>query len=557
MAELASSVVGIVGVVGVLGQIFDGCIKAYAFFTTASNLGRDSERLVCKIRIEEMRLLVWGREWGVIEGKLEAHLQKESEMGNERLRGLAVEILTELHRTITDFRKLKEKYGMREERVDGGEVGKVGMSGSASGGGNVAGRLRNELQLRAKWVIADKEKFTVLLRDLKDYNDGLEQLFPPGRLATLHRTWTNELLQSAHRDLGKLKTLEMAASTTYPQLNASASLKQLRINLDATPTAKFKQTYALKIQRTNLSVNTSSDGDLSRCHGSYQNSGGTGLEDVVVEWIQYDKEDIDARLNHIRRIDDLAKMIHSSSDRHPDLNTLDCLGYTDESSSSRYGLVYKAPHASSSNLNVLIQSNDMRTPDLGDRFKLAHTLAVALWSFHSLDWLHKNLCSSNILFFPSAFSASAKQATAISASIPDISAPFVLGFDASRPDGVDEMSVASKNSALADLHRHPHSLNGMSKKPYCKSFDIYSLGLILLEIGLWKVLQAYYKPHHSAERFRDKVVIQNLVPNLNSKTGRLYREVVERCLFAKDDLSDQEAGQLMEFVVGSLESLRV
>lgn len=154
MAELAGTVVGIVGVVGVLGQIFDGCIKAYAFFTSASNLGRDSERLVCKIRIEEMRLLVWGREWGVIEGKLEAHLQKESEMGNERLRGLAVEILTELHRTITDFRRLKERYGMREEKVEGGEMGKIGGSGS----GSAAGRLRNELQLRAKWVIADKEK---------------------------------------------------------------------------------------------------------------------------------------------------------------------------------------------------------------------------------------------------------------------------------------------------------------------------------------------------------------------------------------------------------------
>ena len=41
---------------------------------------------------------------------------------------------------------------MREERVEGNEVGKLGVSGSA------AGRLRNELQLRAKWVIADKEK---------------------------------------------------------------------------------------------------------------------------------------------------------------------------------------------------------------------------------------------------------------------------------------------------------------------------------------------------------------------------------------------------------------
>ena len=114
MAEVLGTALGLVGAVGVLGQIFDGCIKAYAFFTTASNLGRDSERLVCKIRIEEMRLVVWGREWGVIEGKLEAHLQAESKAGNERMGLLAKQILSELYNTITDFKKLQEKYGLQE-----------------------------------------------------------------------------------------------------------------------------------------------------------------------------------------------------------------------------------------------------------------------------------------------------------------------------------------------------------------------------------------------------------------------------------------------------------
>jgi serine/threonine protein kinase len=235
----------------------------------------------------------------------------------------------------------------------------------------------------------------------------------------------------------------------------------------------------------------------------------------------------------------------------------DCLGYTDDTTTNRYGLLYRAPESSSSSLNTLISSNGFRTPDLGDRFQLAHTLAVALWSLHSLDWLHKSFSSSNILFFPSAFSGSATKTTAVAASVPDISSPNLLGFDVSRPDGVGEMSVASKGNAASDLHRHPSSLNGMSRKPYCKSFDIYSLGLVLLEIGLWKVLQLYHKPHYTAERFRDKVVVQNLIPNLNSKTGRLYRDVVERCIFAREDLSGQEAGQLMEYVVGTLESLRV
>jgi serine/threonine protein kinase len=337
-------------------------------------------------------------------------------------------------------------------------------------------------------------------------------------------------------------------------LNGNASLKQLRLNLDAKPTAKFKPTVALKIPRTTISI---SDVDPRRSRAVYHNPSTAKVEDVLIEWVDYDKEDEDARFNHRRRVDDLARMIHSASDHHPDLHTVDCLGYTDDTATCRYGLIYKAPHPSCSTLHALILSNDLRTPDLGDRFRLAHTIAVALWSLHSLDWLHKSVSSSNILFFPSAFSASATQPTAVAASIPDLSSPYILGFDASRLDEMGELSVASKNPAAADLHRHPASLNGMSRKQYCKSFDIYSLGLVLVEIGLWKVLQTYHRPHYTAERFRDRVVVQNLVPNLGSKTGRLYREVVERCLFAREELDGQEAGHLLEYVVGSLESLRV
>ncbi|CAD6446648.1 dbeea0d6-1fc2-480d-83de-0d180f986e3f-CDS [Sclerotinia trifoliorum] len=562
MAEVLGTALSIVGAVGVLGQIFSGCITAYSLFTTASNLTRDSEKLICKIKIEEMRLLVWGREWGVLEGRFEEELKREEGIGNERMRGLAMEILSELYRTMTDFQKLRERYGVVEERsgrdeIEGRENGERGAEIEKGGFGLGKLSLRSELSKRVKWVIGDKEKFTVLLQDLKDYNDGLEQLFPPSRLATLHRTWTNELLQGAHRDLGKLKMLETASSGVYPALNVSANLKQLRINLDEKETKNFKPTYTLKIQRHALVVKNA---NMARIHGQYKNSSLVESQEIIVEWVEYDREDLDARLNHLRRIDDLARMIHSASDRHPDLHTIDCLGYTDDSTSSRYGLIYHSPSSasSSSTLNALITSSDFRTPDLGDRFKLAHTLSVALWSLHSLDWLHKNLCSSNILFFPSAYTKSpgiSKERD----NVPNISTPYLLGFDASRPDHMGEMSIASRNPTAADLHRHPLSLHSPScpRKQYCKSFDIYSLGLILLEIGLWKTLQMYHKPHYSAERFRDKIVVQNLVPGLGSKVGRGYKEVVERCLAVKEDLTGVEAGVLMEFVVGRLEGLRV
>jgi serine/threonine protein kinase len=551
MAEVLGTTLGLIGAVGVLGQIFDGCIKAYAIFTAANNLGRDSERLVCKIRIEEMRLAVWGREWGIVEGKLEAHLRAESKAGNERMAILAKQILSELYNTITDFKKLQEKYGIQEDLAS--PIGEKAAAQKKADPASVTSQLRNGLRLKARWVIADKEKFTILLKDLKDYNDGLEQLFPPSRLATVQRAWTIQLLQSTG-DLGELGLLENASNGVYPQLNASARLKQLRINLDSKPVAKFKPTVALKIPRGNLSI---SEIDSGRSQGTYQNPSSTSPEDVLIEWAEYDREDFDARFHQTRRVDDLARILHSAADRHPDLHTINCVGYTDDSASSRYGIVYRAPQASCSTLNALISSNDLRTPDLSDRFKLAHTLAVALWSLHSLDWLHKSFASSNILFFPSAFSTAATRDTSLAASVPDISSPYLLGFDTSRPDHMGEMSVAPKTCSATELHRHPNSLNGMSRKPYCRSYDIYSLGLVLLEIGLWKALQTYHKPHYSAQRFLERVVIQNLVPNLGSKTGRIYKDVVQRCLAAPEDLSVQQAGELLEDVVSSLEGLRV
>jgi Prion-inhibition and propagation len=85
---------------------------------------------------------------------------------------------------------LQDKYGLREESTSPSVEKKEVQKRTNAG---VGSRLGKELQLRAKWVIADKDKFELLLLDLKDYNDGLEKLFPPARLATLHRTWQNEV----------------------------------------------------------------------------------------------------------------------------------------------------------------------------------------------------------------------------------------------------------------------------------------------------------------------------------------------------------------------------
>ena len=574
---------GLIGAVGVIGQIFDGCIKAYRIFTTAANQGRDSERLVCKIRIEEARLQVWGREWGVIEGKLEANLAA-ADWGPPGLFSLAEAILTQLYSTIMDFNKLQDRYGLREAAP--GSVDKEAYNKSEDPRSSVAARLRDGLTLRARWVVVDKEKFEVLLEDLGFYNDRLERLFPPEKISTFQRTWRNELLDATQRNVQNLDLLENASSKRYPQLNALAKLKHLRINLDAQePSKKILSTSELKIPRWRLTF----DGAIesARIQGVYQRPTNT-LKDgqvaeevpVLIDFISYEQyQDIDARLHLYQRVDNLARMLHSASNRHPDLHTLDCLGYVDDTTASRYGIVHLLPESipkplTSPNflsLFTVIDDNSKRTPDLDARFRLAHSLAIALWSFHSLDWLHKAFYPSNILFFPS----SSAPATGSGSANRELSHPFVLGFDSSRPEHLSEMSAAAQPSLahLPDLYRHPDSL-GIWRQSYRKAFDIYSLGLVLLEIGLWTSIRGYWKSKYSPSVFKQKI-LSGMVPALGSKAGSRYRTVVEKCLRYGDDpgqsrenLKKEETeaakkretippNQAMEWVVTSLERLSV
>jgi hypothetical protein len=164
-------------VVGVLGQVFDGCIKAYSFFSTAASFDADSQKVVCKIRIEEMRLVVWGRAWGVAEGRLEKHLSQvdgdafgygsgdgSGGGGGSMMRNMAIEILTNLHATITDVQKLKGRYGLVENNDDGkkadGLVLETGVTNDAqpprkpSSDLRAVGERMKGMTIRARWVVA-------------------------------------------------------------------------------------------------------------------------------------------------------------------------------------------------------------------------------------------------------------------------------------------------------------------------------------------------------------------------------------------------------------------
>ncbi|RMZ78929.1 hypothetical protein DV737_g3716, partial [Chaetothyriales sp. CBS 132003] len=108
------------------------------------------------------------------------------------------------------------------------------------------------------------------------------------------------------------------------------------------------------------------------------------------------------------------------------------------------------------------------------RITLATSLAESLMYLHSVDWLHKGIQSDNILFFPS------------SSSSPLPPTPVLSGFDFSRPTSSDETTIKSQSRAQDDFYRHPSLLAGGRST---KQHDIYALGIVLVEIALWKPVE--------------------------------------------------------------------
>lgn len=276
----------------------------------------------------------------------------------------------------------------------------------------------------------------------------------------------------------------------------------------------------------------------------------------------------------------------SVPDRPHDFRILDCIGLFKDEQNSRYGVVYHLPRymqdlprrtrpedlghvCKPSSLTSLLDKYD-GILDLGVRFDLAKKLMYSIDVLHTCGWLHKNFRSSNIFFFP-ARSADIKS---FDSRLKDIGHPYIMGYGLSRPDDVpkpnqhDKIAVpaysrgiegkrvksVSRRHEVDDgndqkpgihIYQHPDKVAKPARR-FRHSYDIYSVGLVLLEVGLWQSLKGYEdREWADAYAFRD-FVLKRLVPDLWGQCGSIYGGVVKDCLTMSSDigLEDEEGRRL-------------
>ncbi|KAF6789643.1 hypothetical protein CSOJ01_14756 [Colletotrichum sojae] len=159
-----------------------------------------------------------------------------------------------------------------------------------------------------------------------------------------------------------------------------------------------------------------------------------------------------------------------------DLQTLPLKSYVDNPDGHHFVFSFGFPEGASDKVPVslwTILSEKSPAPSLPLRFHIALTISRAIAAFHADGWLHKEISSSSILFF---FDKDDRCMYL---------RPYLVNFDYSRPDTA-ETNMTADDGLARNVYRHPHRQGSRPNVRFNKTHDLYALGVVLLEIGVWR-----------------------------------------------------------------------
>ena len=381
--------------------------------------------------------------------------------------------------------------------------------------------LHNTLGIIESNIQISKSLLPLQLRKL---NDHLFDMLPQRLQDGAANLWEHSLLQTTDGNLLEQMSNSLEEDNLGSGIGALAAIKRLRILVEQRSSQNgtlFLDPSALR-ERKNLE-NFSTQIVLQD---------GKSTVPVLVERKRVDLEEEEDRKREeiLDRIEDIAELINCA-DRNNGLRVLRCRGIYYDKVESAFGMVYDFPDLSvpktelrGTTLMAALERmpGSQELPLLGDRFHLAHKLAASLFRFHSVGWLHKSISSKVVLFFHHQHSPWSAQ----------MHNWYLRSFLHSRLN--EESAITEGLTSDPEMldYQHPDYLSGLKRGSwrYLPNFDYYSLGIVLLEIGLWRPLKEMTgKWQGKPEEMMEKL-LHSAVPQLGPRAGALYRDAVISCL---------------------------
>lgn len=597
MTDPVSLTLGIAGVVGSVIQAYNAVMTAYDLYLEVKDVPAEYEDLRMGLLLEHQRLELWG-----------SHVLAEYSQEQNRSR-LSQKHITTWRTMEWIFSRIREAFIENNQILDdyGQQMG-LPTQGDSSGNPkalhlnevpfaevapafDLIGRLSQSTKSpskhalsnytkRVKFVLTKQKKLKDLVMQLSYWNNGLDQLTSRldqdssrRRLRTFFSTSdTTQLrhLEAAadlleHRDIQLMAAARIVIgqgdiseqSDCSPELANSPPLSEGQC-IRTSPASGYKlEMDQLKWKEKPYAT------DQVRAMARY------GEESVIVDWRCC--QDDSWRRTHPkafrRRTENLTRILNS--DLKPlSLSILHCVGYLDQSRHVT-GYAFRLPSDAQPGqepftlydlLKRVERPNQPKDiPDLGERFELAKALVTTIFNIHNIGWVHKNIQPKNILFWPKSDAKTE----------PDLTRPYLMGFDISRPNQPGEVSEKPLSHFEDDLYRHPH-YKGMYARSFQPAFDIYSLGVILYEIGMWRniAFQGSSKSnnprrpslptHNSDPQLVERMVEQGSIMAMKQYTGARYRDAVRSCLSRDfDNIWEMGAGDQQRQLRAYLEDFRV
>ena len=436
---------------------------------------------------------------------------------------------------------------------------------------------------RIKWAaLKRKEFFDKFLGRLVDFNTYLEGLVERHEANSIVKNMQNlylEMVQvrSTVQELVQLNTaatlfLDNTAVSSrrraHVQMLASlVQIKCVRVSTDADdgqrPSLLEFNTQKTEIASSLIQYDQSISSQTSqrtrfRIQGSHKIEG-LSQRSVWIEWKPYrlvpSEHDHDSSMpspKNTQRVKELVALLQSVKD--DGFCAPSCLGWFDDRDEgkkncnpSRFGLVFENPTQGRAPTSLYELVQTYNKPSLTDRIALSRRIAKCVLYLHAVSWLHKGLRSDSIIFVPTEDKV-------------DITCPYVTGYDYARPDKDDEATVSTtgEDDLTSQLYVHPNYQGRLARGTYRKTFDIYSLGMLLLEIAYWMHVKDMLKlGAHMSEEEVKSVRANLLMPEnqymmkLKQNFGIKFGEVVHCCLQGREAFDIAEGERESDPVTGA------
>jgi hypothetical protein len=379
--------------------------------------------------------------------------------------------------------------------------------------------------LRVRWVAVDREAFEALLVDLHALTGRLYELtkfHQENRIADITAKTHREMIL-ARNDIQELRDMFEAFSsrlTTSPSCRKASEnydidsifqdlvrLKKLSVTLEnILARVKGDSTFDTdsRLLELQVSVRKFTAADLSedfewnepaieepqfltRPRGILYAEGVSTM--VWIEWKclgDVAPDSLEDKQSTLRTVA-LAEMLHSP--KPASLHVPECIGYFDDRNvwgTERFGWIFKMNDGSDCHTRVIslhdILGNGKLKPSLSTRIKLAFKLCSTVLNLHAVNWLHKGIFSDNVVFHLDGVGGVEERSNLVA-----LERPLLTGFEFSRPDGTH--TTARDTDVTWDLYRWPAiQREKPTERNSKKTYDLYSLGLLLLEIAHWERL---------------------------------------------------------------------